>query len=759
MAPRAANVPYDPTMPAPSGAVDVSGSGATYQQERASPEAFGAASAGGEGVLGKNVSDVGEQMLKVANETAMIGADTSFAIKAGRLKADLMTKTGAAAYNAFPQYQKDMQAAFQESRTGLPGGAQRGFDLMAARTMANHIVDGSSYAASQLKEDLRDKYTSNNNEHFMALLDRDVAKSDERSQYHLDSLQFNSQAQIDSDHPGLKKDEETGQVTFNEETPEGRNLKDEVQRRTDMLLSQGYINRYETLAKSNVYAAYDKYQQERDKIPRSGQVVLDASFAPKLFKANTDNASFSTLQDASRSHWDMLTNPTSSSVIGTVLKNEGGLSPDGRAIYGIDKGAHPAEFAQALKIKDEQGDEAGQKYAANFYKTNFYDKRGISSLPANTQDIVMDGIVNHSTDFGNKLIQAAKNGASPSDLISMRRTEYQRLADENPAKYGQFLEGWNKRLDSFGNIQTAAGVPKTYATNENGGPLSTADYYAMHRTDILAKGDEYAEQMMPGDLALRRAVRQSLENHMNTAIQNQHQQYMLDNRNIMRAINGDFTNGKIPTTEQELRAIPNIAATLDKVAYQDPKFAETIPTLIAKSARRVTDTYSPNAYDTISRVLEPNNPDHPNRIASQDHLDKLMGRTDGTGINFRDYQEAKKGIELPDKIKNFLRKGMETVRNANGNVDGRGDLRALQFYNSAMEIYQEGQKNNVLPAEMINPESKNFIGKTDNYIVSRAQQIQNMAQNTKVSPREFNYAAIESGQTYQAPDGTWRRKP
>ncbi|MER2514534.1 MAG: hypothetical protein ABTQ25_19330, partial [Nitrosomonas ureae] len=77
-------------------------------------------------------------------------------------------------------------------------------------------------------------------------------------------------------------------------------------------------------------------------------------------------------------------NPTD--VINLTMQVEGGNREDGGyvhtdgasanpAIYGINRGAWPKQFDEALKIRDTQGVEAGREYARKFYKEEFYDKR------------------------------------------------------------------------------------------------------------------------------------------------------------------------------------------------------------------------------------------------------------------------------------------------------------------------------------------------------------------------------------------------
>lgn len=760
------------------------GGGGTQTQWRSNPEEFGAGVGSGLEKLGATTQQVGNEATDFAikqqgliNETAMTQADANFAIKAGEIKSKYTSLTGMAAYNAFPQYQLDMKSAFKEARNGLNSGAQRGFDGMALRTMSSHIVDGSSYATSQLKEANRDSYSSLANAQLSALLDPDTAMDKERSQYHIDSLRYAAEAQVDEDHPGLKPDPKTGNLTFDEDTPEGKALSAQTKQKVDSFLTQGYLNRYETLSKMSVLDAHNEYLQERDDMPRAAQVALDASFEPKLFNYHVQSGSGEAINQAVQQHADLLYNPPKAvnsggvdGAISTVLKNEGGLSSDGHAIYGIDKEAHPAEFLEAKAITDSKGDAAGKEYATQFYKEQYWDKKGIENLPSNTQTIVMDGVVNHYPGFSDKLVQAAKDGASPEQLIDMRRAEYQRLATTNPEKYGANLVGWNNRLDSLEkDISEGAGKPtKSYATNPDGSPLSLADYYRTHSTDVLARGDAYAEQQMPGDLSLKRAVRQSLENAMQKTISNQSAQYTMDNKNVMRAINGEFTKGKTPETEAELRSIPGMSDLLDKVAVQDPKFSEVVPTILAKVAHRNDVTNSPNGYDAVIRTLEPHGSSNPNAISSQDHLDRLLGRSDGTGINMKDYNDAKPMLEADQEFKDSISKHMKEIVVANGNIDGKGQERALAWYNQTMNAKK--QNDTAGDKKMTDAEFMASIGTPAGPPMpsppSRMQQLENWASNiAKTKQSEIptltdksQFDALPSGSIYMR-NGQQYRKP
>ena len=56
----------------------------------------------------------------------------------------------------------------------------------------------------------------------------------------------------------------------------------------------------------------------------------------------------------------------------------------------------------------------------------------MQEVPDDVQAIVFDGVVNHRSDFAKELVDAAKNGASLTDIKNMRNEEYMRLASLDP---------------------------------------------------------------------------------------------------------------------------------------------------------------------------------------------------------------------------------------------------------------------------------------------------------------------------------------
>jgi hypothetical protein len=147
-------------------------------------------------------------------------------------------------------------------------------------------------------------------------------------------------------------------------------------------------------------------------------------------------------------------------------------------------------------------------------------------------------------------------------------------------------------------------------------------------------------------------------------------------------------------------------------------------------AAKNDQTNSPNGYDTIIRSLDPNDGMHPNGIFSEDHLNRLLGKPVGEGgINMKDKIDASKSLEADDQWKKYLLNNMKAVVSANGNVDGGGQDRALEYYNQMSDAMAA---NNALPSDKRIP-TKDFIatlqknGIPASVMPARQQQISNLA--------------------------------
>ena len=125
------------------------------------------------------------------------------------------------------------------------------------------------------------------------------------------------------------------------------------------------------------------------------------------------------------------------------------------------------------------------------------------------------------------------------------------------------------------------GTAKPYAANPDGSLMTQPDYMMAHRDTILQKWDEWAEKQMPGDLQCRnRVARARTTGRIEATYHSQEATYRADNSYVIRAVDGDMSNGKPPASYMELSAIPGVKAVLNRVEAQDPRFSQGIDGMI-----------------------------------------------------------------------------------------------------------------------------------------------------------------------------------
>ncbi len=166
------------------------------------------------------------------------------------------------------------------------------------------------------------------------------------------------------------------------------------------------------------------------------------------------------------------------SAMSFVLREEGGYNPnepDGAiANFGINSKAHPE-----VDVKNLTVDKAMTIYKEDYWNPvmSQADKLGIE-LDKNQALIAFDAAVNHGPGFARKMLAAT--GGDTAAMLNYRHNEYHRLADRNPAKYGRYLNGWEKRLDHV----AAAVTRESNATVAKVEDTPTSDKFNDHATGL-----------------------------------------------------------------------------------------------------------------------------------------------------------------------------------------------------------------------------------------------------------------------------------
>lgn len=714
-------------------------SGAQAMNVRSTPEDMGAA-------IGQGVQKVGEAGEQVANmygglvlETASNQAELGYIKASGDLKAKYSQYEGLQAEAMRPQYEQDLETIHQQFRGNLPLGAQRAFDSNTSRSLGYQTGEYASYAAGQVKQA---NLSSND-----ALADASIAHAGNLPSV-LDSQRFGElngtithAANAVADIKGWASlatgtDAETGKLTFGDDA-QSQATKTQYEQYIAEKQSKLYLTAAKTIADNQgAAAAADWAKGHWNMMPDAAKVAMNQYIAPKM-KNETISGNIVNQNSQLNSEWNEqftanvpkdpteISKPQKTS-LDVIRSNEGvGYSKDnkGEVINGINSQAFPKEFAEAKNILDTQGQEAATKYADNFYQKNIIDKYNIGSLPSSVQSIVADGLVNHSHDFGQQLLTAAKAGASSQELIDMRRNEYQRLNNTGLPQYTSAFNGWNNRLDKF---QTTDSVNQAFTSiypNKADFLREKSDNFVQNSVNTYL--DQYPDDYYGAQLQERRA-----KTEINRQISIEDGKLKADRDIVTNAISGAYTKNNPPATYQELASIPGIQNVLDRARSQQGAFSATIDTMISKASHRDLSQNSPNGYDAIQSVLDRSgNHDRQSQI---EYLSKGLGSDNrGFSISWKDFQDAKPSIDLDDGAAKILADHMKTISTANGNVDGKGQDRAVGWYNQVMAAYKQNEA-------LGDKKDRDFWEHIpDKYVPptpSRMQQIASSVQNPKVAP-------------------------
>lgn len=760
------SVPYDPNV-APTGL------NAPNMSERASPENMGAALAAGIGKVGEAASADANMYGGMIMETAANQAELSYIKASGDLKAKYSRFEGLQAEAMRPQYETDLQNLHQQVRGNLPLMAQKMFDSNTVRSLGYQTSEYASYAATQVKDaNLR----SND-----ALADISITKAGNLPTV-LDPTQFGEAngtivhaANAVADIRGWTSqatgtDSETGKLTFGD-SPEAQVTKAQYEQYVADKQSKLYITAAKTVADNQGSAsAADWAKSHWDMMPDKAKVEMNQFLAPKMKnEAISGNIVLQNQQLDEEWNKQFVSNvpnsPTEISIpqktaLDVVRENEGYTGKIGKdsngynVLNGINEKSFPNEYAEAKRLLDTKGKSAADDYADNFYQKNIIDKYDIKSLPAASQAIVADGLVNHGTGtFGQALIAAAKSGASPQELIDMRRAEYKRLNDTGLPQYTAFFEGWNNRLDKLQQGISNSAQPQAFQSYPN-----KADFLRAHEEDAVASASTAYLQQYPDDYYGAQIQERRTKTDIQRQIAMEDSKLKSDRDTITSAIGGSQTKG-VPPTYEQLRTLPGMQNILDKTMREQGEFFGSIDTMIAKASHRDLSTNSANGYDAINRTLLDN--DNPNSIRSEDHLSRLLGDNRGTGITWKDFQDAKPALDLDSNAKDILKNHMHDIAIANGNVDGKGQDRAVAWYNQVMTANKAndalGEKRDKQfwqkVTDDIKPPSPSLLKQLGNLVSGKSKEPQ-----IPILTDKAQFDALPSGSPYIR-DGQQYRKP
>lgn len=252
--------------------------------------------------------------------------------------------------------------------------------------------------------------------------------------------------------------------------------------------------------------------------------------------------------------------------------------------------------------------------------------------------------------------------------------------------------------------------------------LSKADYYRTNYTQIVDAARTKAQSDHPDDPAYENSVVSRTATQMDTVIHQQELQYHADRDLVQQAVNGSYSNGKLPTTVEELTATnPQVKTAWDSVQMNDPAGAYALQTkmLSANSAGKST-TYGTNFSALIMRALAPGADS--GRIYDPKSLYAMVGKGENAPLTNTGFQvlsgligkrNTPQGEAFAEQTRKFLQSAHGQISGANKAMsigDPKGEALYSKFLLQAVPMIEALQAQGKTPAQIFDPKSPDYVG-------------------------------------------------
>lgn len=185
--------------------------------------------------------------------------------------------------------------------------------------------------------------------------------------------------------------------------------------------------------------------------------------------------------------------PGFNGIIGGLLGREGGYVADdagaGPTNYGINSRANPDVDVASLTPEK----------ATEIYKTRYWDAIGGDNLPPAIQEAAFDAAVNQGPERAKQWLASAGN--DPRQFARLRQDHYDSLARNDPAKYGQYVDGWRKR-----NMETAGVTSPAMSQSPTSRPRVGARPITQRQRGELEQRVALARELGASDAEIRALV-------------------------------------------------------------------------------------------------------------------------------------------------------------------------------------------------------------------------------------------------------------
>lgn len=690
-----------------------------YLNIRATPDAFGAQVGQSLQKLGATVqqgdnqaSDYLIQKQGMINETAASNGDSQYQVTSGKILSDYKQNLGFAAANAAPDAIKAVQDQREQIRSSLGNSmAKRAFDQLTLRSQGFAIRDINDHVDTQLKQAHTDSATNGRELAINNGSDPTIANDPVRSADNLAAIKFYTQ-QLAQAH-GLITPGPDGKITtdsnhdpvFDTTTPEGQSGKAYYDNEMDKATGQFWENRIRILGsdpeKGDWMKANQVFQDNRSQIPPETQAKISAMLYGPIHNAQTRSVADGVINQADADY--------TASISGSF---NGKFNTDqlSHAIIGQESGGNP-------NVKDSVSGAVGigqimPSTFAEFAKPGEDIRNSADNLAVHNRMIAK-----YSQDYKGDPERISVAYYSGPGNVSPPGFPTPWLVDKvGPSENGKpgvstaaYVAGVVKRLGSAGgNVQ--------YQTK--------ADYYEQHLGDIINKaGNDYAA-LHPDDTVGIDQAKAYAESYVRTQITTARMSQRADYDLVQRAVNGEFSNGQLLTSPQQLLSSPNkdVRDAYQRFSVENPIGWQNFnKNVITANAHGQANNYGTDFWKYYERVNLPEG--DPNKIKDPSTLYSAVGGgpdapITNTGLGILTGQLGKMstpgGVAFQQAEHNFfsqMRGHITGTDKVPGITDKNGDTLFEKFMMDTLPRIQAGQSQGKTPGQLFDPKSADYVGK------------------------------------------------
>jgi hypothetical protein len=681
-----------------------------YLNVRATPADMGSQVGQALQGAGNTLDKLGDQAVNLAiqqqgmiNETLATNAESAYAAETGSIYGKYKALTGLDAVHARDGTVNDILGVRQKIRSTLPNpAAQRAFDLLAVRREGFMVQDINAYAGGQIKVADTHSAMAAQSIAIESAGRPEIASNDLLFNKAIGDIKFQAARIMMNQGYGsvMHQDPVKGTITF-DDTPEGKQASVVWQDYLNKAVGDAWEYRIKALltdpASGNVQTAVKVLNDNKANIPSATLAKLQAMLYAPYRQAQVRNIAQDVLAEADQNYLADISGDIKGKFNPAQLTN---------AIIGQESGGHP-NVVNAISGATGLGQIMPDTWKA--YARPGEDIKNPKDNKAVTQRILTDLLNKYDGDVE----RAAVAYYSGPSNVAPAGSATPWLKDISKDRHGNDIPSVSTYVKSIvSRLQGGAGGSSNY--------VPKVDWLEEHYGDLILKSRQQADQMYPDDPALADAAVRNTESRIREIIQSQRMTDRANEDVLIRAANGQYTNGKPITDPSQFDAIPEVRDLWNRYQMDNPLGAEMFGKMLRYNTHGASNTFGSDFYkyftDVVSghttdptQLLTGVNPDVVPKDSplSNSGFNTLYGvfKDMGTPQGHSNWQAAMNFLNSPS-----IRRAITMSGASPGWVDADGDAHWNRYMMDVLPKIKAGFDKGLTPAQLFDPKSKDYVG-------------------------------------------------